>query len=409
MIYRLHRLGMLALGLILKVPLSYLIFCLVSLLPRDKNLWLFGSWEGDKFFDNPKYFFLYLNENHPKIKTVWGTKNVHLTKYLSNYGVENVYLNSFKGILTSIRAGVVIFSHSVDDVIPQLTGGCLRINLYHATCPIKKMGFDVKLSLAKKLRSYPSLMAGHPFYFLMNHRSIASSDRTAAMVESALRIPSKHIWVSGNPRNDYQISVADFEGDKKIYLEMLQSCGEKKIIYFVPTFRSKEDFNFFSFRFDPGKLDDLLQKINAVMVFRFHPFDKARIEKEFGGINSQNLIFDKHFDVDPYYLLAKSELLITDYSSIFADFLIFDRPMIFANFDHEAYVAERSLYRNYDEITPGEKVGDWPSILNEIEKYFVDGEDLYKNERALLREQLFKYCDSKNCKRLVNEIIDLIS
>ena len=44
------------------------------LVPKDNNLWLFGSWFGESYVDNSKYLFEYVNQNQPKIKAIWITK-----------------------------------------------------------------------------------------------------------------------------------------------------------------------------------------------------------------------------------------------------------------------------------------------------------------------------------------------
>ena len=65
-------------------------------------------------------------------------------------------------------------------------------------------------------------------------------------------------------------------------------------------------------------------------------------------------------------LLKKTDVLITDYSSLFADFLIYDRPIIFAKFDHENYVKERSLFLDYEKDLPGPKVENWHELFYNI-------------------------------------------
>ena len=54
-------------------------------------------------------------------------------------------------------------------------------------------------------------------------------------------------------------------------------------------------------------------------------------------------------------LLRMASIFITDYSSLWADYLIFNRPMIFAQYDHEKYLSERAIY-DYEKDLPGYKV-----------------------------------------------------
>jgi len=48
--------------------------------PKDKNLWVFGSWFGNKFADNSKYLYLYVKRHHLEIRAIWLTCNLELVK-----------------------------------------------------------------------------------------------------------------------------------------------------------------------------------------------------------------------------------------------------------------------------------------------------------------------------------------
>src|ERR1051326_9299727 len=55
-------------------------------------------------------------------------------------------------------------------------------------------------------------------------------------------------------------------------------------------------------------------------------------------------------------LLPPTDILITDSSSVFYDFLLLDRPIIFAPFDLTTYLTEdRELYEPYETATRSEE------------------------------------------------------
>ncbi len=50
----------------------FLPFWLIQLLmPRNKNLWVFGSWYGERFADNSMYLYKYTHAQAPQIRGVW--------------------------------------------------------------------------------------------------------------------------------------------------------------------------------------------------------------------------------------------------------------------------------------------------------------------------------------------------
>ena len=52
-----------------------LIYLFSRILPKDENIWLFGAWFGEKYADNSKYLFEYVNKNLPSVRAIWLTKN----------------------------------------------------------------------------------------------------------------------------------------------------------------------------------------------------------------------------------------------------------------------------------------------------------------------------------------------
>ena len=103
-------------------------------------------------------------------------------------------------------------------------------------------------------------------------------------------------------------------------------------------------------------------------------------------------------------LLPYIDILITDYSSIFYDFIILDKPIIFFPFDITHYnQVDRKFYGNYNKQTPGVKCYNWSDIIIEIKKIF-SGQDSFVLERQIIVEETYKYKDIYNCSRIVDLI-----
>lgn len=109
------------------------------LIPKKKGLWLFSSWFGKKYLDNPKYIYQELLKNKDGVQPYWLVKDKALLRRLE--ALEYPVLNAFsvKGIWLQLRAEVVVFTHSVcSEFLPCLIAAqTKRIQTWHGI-PIKK-------------------------------------------------------------------------------------------------------------------------------------------------------------------------------------------------------------------------------------------------------------------------------
>ena len=101
-------------------------------------------------------------------------------------------------------------------------------------------------------------------------------------------------------------------------------------------------------------------------------------------------------DIDTNELLKRADILVSDYSSVTADFLLLDRPIIYYCFDLQNYLSEdRDVYWSYDSITPGPKVQDY----DELQKTLVaalSGKDEYRKDRSRVLDMF--YSPDSRCK-----------
>ena len=116
-----------------------------------------------------------------------------------------------------------------------------------------------------------------------------------------------------------------------------------------------------------------------------------------------------HFDSG--FRILNGEYPIKDFwivSGIFVDYLLMNRPIIFANFDHEAYVGARGLDWDYKKVTPGPKAENWELLLFYLENIIVHKKDEYQEARQKLRDKIYQYKDSDSCARIVKEIYRIV-
>jgi len=387
------------------------IYLIAKVVPKDKNLMVFGSSLGHHFADNTKYLYLYIHqlngENSKKI--VWITKNKDLDIYLKSINLPSEYLYSFKGILYTIRASKVFITHNVDDINGALIGGAEIIQLWHG-CPLRKIGvhgewFTTGFKGKLKVLFYSIF---HFSYYMRCDKLIAFSDMEKIIFKEAFSFSfrdkkiEENILTLGQPRND--VLSQDYVFDKKIFpeLEKLENykIQYKKIISWLPTHRLQLNKTIIDImdesNFDLVALDSFCKKNNILFVIKAHFLELHLVDHLIK--NSTNII--TYEIADPYPLLHFTDILITDYSSVFFDFLVTDKPIIFAPFDFDEYEKTSRFYYEYNNVTPGVKCNGWECIMNQL-SLLTNNIDDYKGERKKFIDEI-KLIKRDNCKIIYN-------
>ena len=123
-------------------------------------------------------------------------------------------------------------------------------------------------------------------------------------------------------------------------------------------------FNIFDYDFSSKKFEEFTAKNKCIFVSN-HPTNPSKniYNENIRNLNFVNLngnIIDE--------ILSKADIIITDFSSIFADFLLFDKPIIFSKFDYNNYIKSSGLKIDYNSL-PGPKVKNWDELLAEIDTF----------------------------------------
>ena len=370
------------------------LYWLSYIIPKDRNLWVFGAWSGERYADNSKYLFEYINKNYSEIRAIWFTRNKDVYKLVKSKGYEVYYGYSLQSVLLGLRASCSIFVQSnLSDCMPFLNNKKTKlVQLWHGI-PLKKIGYDDNLSTHRERRF---LLRNIVFPFLKENYSfiIANSNEDEGNFITAFR--NKSVKITGYPRNDLL-----FQKVKR---------GKFCNIIYLPTLRGNtgDEIDLFSnFGFDVSKIDDFLLKNHCILNIKMHPVNQPNKEmlEQIKIMNNINFIIEK----DATEMLMFADILITDYSSVYFDYLLTDKPIIFAPFDYDDYIRKgREFYYNYDEVTPGPKCKDWNEILTWIEK-FKNDPTLFSKERKIMKNRFHKYQDGRSCERVYNEIINVLN
>ena len=380
-------------------PLLFVIYCFAYFFPRNQKIWVFGSGVGLNFSDNAKYLFLHCSKNK-EIDSVWITRNKDLVNRLRSYGLNSYYKFSFMGIWICLRSKVYIYDSRTGSINHWLSSGAIKINLWHGS-PLKTIDRDIKVKhnafyIGNHTWGYKRFLVRMlmPQWFVVADLMIATSDKVKGYFSSAFG--SKKIEVTGYPRNDIIIDNSLYLKYMSFEKKIIDSLKTNKSILYVPTFRDGDRYDRET-PIDWDKLNKMMKENDCTFLIKLHRHDYSVVlKKKYSNI----IVLDNESDMYP--LFSKIDLLITDYSSIYFDFLLTNKPVLFYAYDKEKYITKhRSMYDNYDDVTPGFKVYNYEQLHSKIYQFFTspltlkDSETDYEKVKNLYN----KYSDSKSASR----------
>ena len=373
---------------------------------RDKNLWVFGEWFGKRCCDNSLFLANYVSEYYPDIQVVWiAEENIDLSMLSSR--IRKIKMDTPESKQLLMHAGVVIYNQSLSDFSRCMNLYCMgavTINLWHGV-PWKKIGIDAFSGESKVKWIYVNyiLRLQRPTLYL------STSEAFTDILQSAYCIKKKNIIKAGYPRNSifYDERLLVDARDKVLnWLENTEKYTCKsgvKIITYMPTFRDHEE-NVFSFEqlTDNEQLNGILIRNNAVIIQKAHFVNRSKETKD--TFTAGQRIFNLD-DISAAELLAASDLLITDYSSCFFDYLLLDRPIIHYIYDYDYYAnKDRGLYYEKEEVVCGDAVETIDGLLKSISENLV-----YPEKNLLLRQkrrERFMMYETAECCKVIFEAIN---
>ncbi|UPV74607.1 CDP-glycerol glycerophosphotransferase family protein [Halorussus limi] len=345
---------------------------------RDETLWVFGAQGGAAFADNAKYLFLHVAAECPDIRPVWLSKDSEVVRELQAEGFEAYHCYSPRGLLLTLRAGVVFLTQGHRDVAMPAAAGAFAVLLWHGV-PLKRISWDAGFrDLPGPVRRAHADMARE--FDLLTVPGEGVVDPFA----SGLRVGRERMAVTGYPRNDALFGEIPGEtvGVDAAALDRVQTLStERELVFYLPTFREWTDESVAD-RLDLPALDAFLAERDATLVFKTHPRD--RLDLPDGLANVVQL----PGATDVYPFLRHADALVTDYSSVYFDYLLLDRPVVFYAYDLAEYRARRGFYFDYESVAPGPVADSFDGLLAGLDRALDPTDDADAADRAAVRTRL---------------------
>lgn len=334
----------------------------------DDRLLVFGAYNGKSYACSPKAVYEYMiqNEKYKNYKYVWffdepdkyefleKNRNTKIVKKGSSECEK--YLHQAKYWILNFRA--------MDHWIPSKNQ--IYVQCWHGT-PLKRLGYDITnsdnaMNSVSEIKSKYKSDAKRFDYMVSPCKFVTEKFTSAWNLEKMGKQDA--VLEIGYPRNDF---LNKFTEENVITVkEKLGLINEKrKIILYAPTWRDNQHDAEKGYVYkNPVNFDLLREKLGDeyIILFRAHYL----VADNFDFKSYDGFIYDvsKYDDINELYII--SDILITDYSSVFFDYAILERPILFYMYDMEEYRDEmRGFYLNINQL-PGPIVRDEKELINVI-------------------------------------------
>lgn len=353
---------------------------IASIIPTT-NIILFQS--SPDYSDNAYAMCRYLNNKMKcgKWKFVWiivdWERKDEILSEMRQDGIKAQILNhhSFKGIWFFIRARYVFVSHGLYDSIRLHQHKDKNINLWHGM-PLKKIGAcDID-------RPGGGRPCSTNFDFV-----ISTSKYYQKIMAAVFATTVDRVLVTGQPRCDLLFETTEWFITNGINKENYSKVG-----IWMPTFRKsirgevrvdghydEKTISFVS-ESDLDQLDGILKDINTLLLIKIHPMDALQ-NASFKSYSNIVIIKPRESSTPLYPLLGACDFLLTDYSSVFIDYQILNRPIGFVMNDIEEYKNSRGLFvDNLEKDLPGPILSNLSMLIGFIREPYVVNNDFDYND-----------------------------
>lgn len=360
----------------------------------DSHIWLFSSTDNSHYNYNSRYLFEYVKENLPEITPLFVINDPELRNSLSSkYGKQYfIETESIQGIRQALSAGVWFTSAGLPAYGTGLHKKRLIINLWHGV-PLKKIALlDPNLKKAARIYFKKIFSENYTCILTTSHELIPLMARSFAVSEDKIKV-----W--GQPRNDGLFQKNDC---REILGQLFPDLPEyTKTVLYAPTFRDYGQVQLFPFKdFDQEQLEAFLEEKNMLLFIRTHVAEQGSAAPYLG---KRIRFLGNEQAEDVTGILNIFDCLITDYSSIYIDYLLTDKPMIFLPYDRQQYLDGRGMNFDYDDVTPGPK----PETFNDFLDALSPKEDFWKSERTRVN-RLFNEIQHPCAADICNKILKMI-
>ena len=340
---------------------------------KNKRIVLYSNWG---FRDNLRTLYQYLVDNgyQEEYEIICASNDFyHLEKEK-----DVKYVSIYRGLYYFLTSKYFFYSFGKYPIKPAPNQ--MVVNLWHGM-PLKKIG-----NLEEGLEN-----VDYNFFTKL----VSSSDYFTPIMKAAFNATEEQILLVGNIRND----------------ELFKEKQDKRIIW-MPTYRNSKNYHdsqdalIFSLGEDDfRKIEQLLSKYCYQLYIKLHPLEEFRLQVQMNHsiihLLTEEIISEQYDTL--YTFLGTTSALITDYSSVFLDYYLLNRPVAFTINDYEEYKDKRGfVFEDVKSLMVGSVIRDSHDLLEFLESV-MKSEDSYIEERTKVNDKV-NAIQKDFTKTLLNEI-----
>ena len=284
-------------------------------------------------------------------------------------------------VLQSLKLVIIDYNNFVISKFPHRKEVKV-LEIWHATAALKNFGNCVQRDYEIKNYDY----------------AIANSDFYKGVYAQAFNLPEENVLVTGIPNND-KIFDDHFVQDTKVrLLEKYPVLANKKVITYAPTFRGRISTYFKEAKIDLARVHQALGE-DYVIIYKAHPLISGSAYE-----NNPHVLFIEEEPISSIFCVT--DVLITDYSAIAVDWMVFDKPIIAYVPDFKSYSKKPGLTIDYLQEFPGAVTFNEGELIQALQ---ATDSTSYQKERALFFKKTYNYCDGKATERVLEVIENLMT
>ena len=310
-------------------------------------------------------------------------------------GVRLVSARTIRGVFALWRSQVVIHTHGVGSYRPSRRSS--YVNIWHGM-PIKRL--DPRSDVGR----------------WQTDLTIATSEEHARNLAETWRLRAEQVRITGLPRNDVLLRAASQPCPR----ELARILKGRRLVVWLPTYRQSavgqirsdgvDQGNVFQI---PGATPELVNQLAATLGLQFiiksHPMAPRPDARSLSNLEVWSDSELASAGLTLYELLGHAALLITDQSSVWVDFLLTKRPIVFAISDLEEYERNRGYYFSpLREALPGPLVSHLETLGTELEKALL-GADEWDQRRLQALSLHHLNADASSAERVAQLVIRLLA
>lgn len=395
------------------------------LLPKEDNYWAFPVHytKSNQLIENCRAVY-------EGARSVAGVRRIIFCREVRNIDLDDLnpadvfQIGTLRGMWMLARCKVIFISNSISmdyavrwktlfKVIKPALKRRIVVNLWHGI-PFKAIHALANPPVRRRIERLPYRVAERGCY---SGLICSSKIDSYAMMAAFYPMPPSKAWITGLPRNDYLVKEEkELSGYLQQQIESLRRIKQgKRLIVYAPTYRQAVVNDAMNYQFSADEIEALrvfLREHNTILGFRMHYFRNRdnlfNMEQFADNRDIFNLSHENFPEIAP--VIRQSDMLITDYSSVYIDALFVNKPVFSFAYDLEKYKQEQDgLLYDFDIVFPGPVTTDFRSLLNALKEEISSPTQVKTERYRLARQFFFEYFDAHNTDRVIERVRQALS